>query len=74
MTFKLKAYVGPCFVSQYAVMMRRAGLKVTCEGTEHVYVNGDGSSPGEASWNASVDWRKTHENDGPKFIPSEEWS
>jgi hypothetical protein len=60
MTFKIKAHVGPCFVQQYAAMMERAGLKVTFQGTEHIYLDGEGQSPSGAAWNASVDWRKTH--------------
>lgn len=71
MKFKVKAWVGPCFVSQYAAMMARAGLKVVCEGTEHIHVEEEGMSPDGAAWNASVKWRAEHLNDGPRFIAME---
>jgi len=34
----LQAWTGPCSVSRIAEGCRKAGLEVTCEGTEHVYI------------------------------------
>lgn len=46
--YRIRVYVGPICVSQYAERLRSAGFAVDCEGTEHIhyrapYVDGWGS-------------------------------
>lgn len=62
-TFLLRAWTGPCLVGQIAEKARDAGLAVTCEGTEHVYVRADGSDEGAAAWNVLVDLVRKHGTD-----------
>lgn len=45
---KLKTWTGPCEVRFFAERLRSAGVAVTCEGTEHIYVD----SPGSDSYRA----------------------
>jgi hypothetical protein len=42
--YRVKAWTGPGFVSHYAAKLREANIKVTCEGTEHVYAEIEGES------------------------------
>ena len=37
-TYNLEAWTGPCHVAELAQKCREAGLTVTCEGTEKIYV------------------------------------
>lgn len=60
MTYRLKFWTGPTLVEQIATRFREAGVTVTCEGTEHVYVNGDGSDGFAAEWNVLVDLQRKH--------------
>lgn len=46
-----QCWTGPTLVKQIAEKMRDAGLTVTCEGTESVYVVAEGETQDGASWN-----------------------
>ena len=46
-----QCWTGPVLVKQIAAKMRDAGLTVTCEGTESVYVVSEGETADGASWN-----------------------
>jgi len=46
-----QCWTGPVLVKQIAAKMRAAGLTVTCEGTESVYVVSDGTCAEGAAWN-----------------------
>jgi len=46
-----QCWTGPVLVKQIAAKMRDAGLTVTCEGTESVYVVSDGMDSEGAAWN-----------------------
>jgi len=43
---KLRAHTGPTIVKEMAAKLRDAGVKVTIEGTEHVYVEFEGHAKG----------------------------
>jgi hypothetical protein len=62
-TFLLRVWTGPCLVRQLADKARDAGVTVTCEGTEHVYVRADGSDGDAAAWNVLVDLVRKHGTD-----------
>lgn len=69
-TFALRVFAGPCGVKDVAETLRQAGLDVSCEGTEHVFLNAEGSTPEGAAWNASVDVFRFHGRDfGLHFKP-----
>lgn len=55
MKFKLRAWTGPSSVTEIAAELRRAGVTVECEGTEHVYVVAEGSHAEGAAWDVFVD-------------------
>lgn len=61
--FLLRAWTGPCLVRQLADKLRDAGVTVTCEGTEHVYVLSDGTEGDAAAWNVLVDLVRKHGTD-----------
>lgn len=61
--FLLRAWTGPCLVGQIADKARDAGVTVTCEGTEHVYVEADGTEGDAAAWNVLVDLVRKHGTD-----------
>lgn len=42
--YRVKAWTGPGFVGHYAAKLREANIKVTCEGTEHVYAEIEGEN------------------------------
>lgn len=65
----LRAWTGPSAVREIATACRDAELDVVCEGTEHVYVDVEGSSPGAAAWNAHASLFKKHRTDfGLRFV------
>jgi hypothetical protein len=47
--YRITAWTGPGFVGHYAAKLRAANIKVTCEGTEHVYAE----IPGENRYAAA---------------------
>ncbi len=59
MKHKIKFWTGPCSVKEIADGMRKAGIQVDIEGTEHVYVTGDGACPDGARHNVKVDLERT---------------
>ena len=56
-------WTGPCLVKQLAEKAREAGLTVTCEGTETVYVVSEGTDAGGAGWNVLVALVQKHGTD-----------
>ncbi len=60
---RLRIWTGPSLVSELAGKLRDAGVTVTVEGTEHVYVEAEGSDDSAASWNILVALFNTHGRD-----------
>ena len=58
-----QCWTGPVLVKQIADKMRDAGLTVTCEGTEAVYVVSEGETPEGASWNVLAALCSNHTTD-----------
>ena len=64
-------WTGPTLVGQIAGKMRDAGLTVTCEGTEKVYVESEGTDGDGAAWNVLAALCSKHATDfglRPKFL------
>lgn len=69
MNTRLRAWTGPGAVREIAAACRDAGLHVVCEGTEHVYVDVEGSAPDAAAWNALASLFAKHGKDyGLRFL------
>lgn len=62
-TFKLKFFTGPTCVREIATGMTEAGIKVAIVGTEHVYVEAEGSDELAARWNVLASLMQTHGKD-----------
>lgn len=56
-------WTGPVLVGQLANKMRDAGITVTCEGTETVYVESSGETVDGASWNVLAALCSKHRTD-----------
>jgi hypothetical protein len=50
-------------VKDVARMMREAGVRVECEGTEHVLVVSEGETVDGAAWNVLASLNKKHGTD-----------
>ena len=59
----LSVWIGPCNVREYANRMREAGIEVSCEGTERIFVNVDGTDAAGAAWNALAMLVQKHGSD-----------
>lgn len=53
-TYRIKVWTGPTLALQIGRMMKRAHIKVSAIGTEHVYVDMKGTSCAAAGWNMLV--------------------
>jgi hypothetical protein len=56
--YKLRYWTGPTQVEEWADRLVASGVKVTVRGTEHVYVEAQGSSENAAEHNVAADYEK----------------
>lgn len=61
--YKLSFFTGPTLVHEIAKKMREAGIRVTCEGTETVWVEAEGHDSLYARLGVASDLRRKHGTD-----------
>jgi len=71
-THALRIWTGPLSVREIAKKLRDAGVHVSCEGTEFIYVTAEGADVAGAAHNVLVDLLRAHGSDlglRPRRLP-----